>query len=167
VISSRAIALQGVGFAAALLAAQGFGPTEVDVVAPTPVSVQAPSGAVGGGSSHDGGRGWIKKDHGWVKATKWAKFGAWDFNAVVSVQAGRHAQLDQFTGRDFDGVAHAKAQSRACLERFQACNYVGRAEASAVVTHQETLQFAQATDYFSTVDYLGGDELLILLEYMR
>lgn len=73
---SRAVALQGIGFAVALVATQGFAPVqrvEVDV-APTAHVGQVAANSGGTGKDHSGS-GYVWRDNAWVKAIKFAKLG--------------------------------------------------------------------------------------------
>lgn len=66
-ISSRAVALQGIGFAVALMAVQGFAPDESQVVTPqNPTNTQS----IAAGSGDGAGHGYVWQNSAWVEVAK-------------------------------------------------------------------------------------------------
>ncbi len=120
----------------------------------------------GAGSGGDAGTGFIKKEHGWVKAIKYRRSG-------VSFGLGRtfsHASatgvLQRCAGRFNAGSASVRTGAEGVRNGFD----VFHPEGSGLGSNAAQCAPARSASYVSgaaSVGTVGGDELLILLEYIK
>ena len=159
-MNPRAIALQGIGFAALFVAVQGI--TPVQIAADVPFAVAAPSS--GAGVYYDTGRAVVKKDHGWVKATKYGVVGGMPFDMSV---------LQTAMARGVTGITYAKPFAIQVASISDTYGTVAKTDGVAYtckyVASFDTV-IEQATLSANTrpigVEWLSADELVVILETM-
>lgn len=159
-ISSRAVALQGIGFAALLVAVQGLAPVQQPAVAQETVVVHR-----AGGGHYDAGQAYVRKDHGWVKATKFGISGGKPFD--ISILQKSIAQIEQPAGvpvRALPAVADSKNAASISYTSTLALAYTQDTamHSSASVSRAKFGARSQAMDR----EWLSADELLVILEAM-
>ena len=156
-ISSRAIALQGVGFAVAVLAVQGFANVQQTQVTPRVGTNQS-----SGGAYYDTGRAVVKKDRGWVRATKYGIVGGRPL--VVSSSAFGRADVGKvkLSGAAYTVNQSSSAETAVSCTSTLAVAYTQSVNSSATAG-SETPVFDARTNSVSA-DWLSADELLSILE---
>ena len=136
-------------------------PEELQPPVEAPV-LQTPSH---GSGYYDTGKAWIKKDHGWVKATKATRYGVsnrWvgEFSGALNI-VGSTDRYAVTTGEATPAVSN---QVSAEGTAFNVRHLIGET-ASRALAEMETQRLKAATPCGTTAT-LGMDEILALLEMM-
>lgn len=159
--SSRAIALQGIGFAAALLAVQGFAPTEpTDPATTTPIQQTRQTG---GGVGDNAGQGYIWRDNAWIKATKLVTYstsvqytGTVANRAYVVLEPKKNST--RFPASKVFSAAHGQPESRVA---------VVTAPQTQPLSHSFSLSCCKesiVSRYNGAYEALSMDEIMVLIE---
>lgn len=117
------------------------------------------------GGYYDTGKAWIKKDHGWVKATKATKYGVsnrWvgETSGVIKVLGS----VDRYAVTTGEAAPAVSNQVSAEGTAFNVRHLIGET-ASRALAEMETQRLKAATPCGTTAT-LGMDEILALLEMM-
>lgn len=156
--------LKGKLFAGALFAGLLLGYPEQAPVEPPVEVAQAARPNSSAGAYYDTGRGYVKKDHGWVRATKFSIADGKAFNIAATQTSGVLL-----------GVALSAGVANPCSVSSISAADVGQAETSAIPYTQFLMARSDACvsvveidakAHPVQVDWLSADELVVILETM-
>lgn len=157
--NALALAKLGIGFGAKAVATLGL----VSLVALPPVIVDQPTwGSSAGGSSYDGGQGYVLTEHGWVKLTKIQKVGAKAFTASVFTSSSVAVEIDGANAGSYP--AAVRSESSIDTETNKVSADANAAAFSATSEVPADLVGAGMATYTARIEWLSADELLVLLD---
>ena len=157
---ARRVATLGIGFGALAVASLGFLGQVVEPPVVEPVQQVQKSAASGGGDG--GGRGWVYKDHAWVRLTKVARVGTRTHDFTVDVSTSSDLRGSLLTSR---AEALTTGTSAATLLNTTRAHSTSQVPQTAV-TGFETLRTAttRASVKSPTCETLELAELLAALD---
>ncbi len=158
----RKIATLGIGFGALAVASLGFLGQVVEPPVVEPVPQVQQSGASGLGSPSDGGRGYVYKDHQWVRLLPVRITRTRTNDPVVTVGATQRLPVAQSQSTAHN-LTTASSASVTLKPSFATQNTNAPYVANSVHTSLTTARLT-ATTHATKDDYIEFDEILALLE---